>query len=752
MGGLFGTTVKAGKPQYTGIQIQTSASTLPVPLIWGMNRGGPNLIWYGDFKANKQKQKSGKGGKTKTEYYTYSASLAMGLCEGPINGINKAYIDQSEESETSFAETGYTLFTGTDPQSPWGYLSSRHPNEALAYAGIAYIAIANYDLGQGASLPQHNFEIKGLRYNTAQVGLDADSAVIIDDFLTDPQFGVGFAASMIDYDQLMSTPAASTTGDDSFQTYCRAMGFAMSPVLSSQEQASSVLDRWARLMNSAIVWNGEQLKFIPYGDETQVGGGVTYVPNITIRYRLTDSDYVRGGTEEDPITMTRTDPAEAYNSFKIEINDRDNQYNGAPVEWRDPNLVELYGLRPEGSLRASEITRLDMASRIVSLMGQRKAYIRNEFQTSVSNAFVRLEPMDIITVYDPSWGELPVRVIEVTEDDNGDLELVLEEFPEGVGSTSGFGTQPNTGGGQNQASPPGPVNPPIIFEPPLSMTSLRPQIWAAVSGGDGTTHGEFWGGAFVWLSLDGVTYQQVGVIDSPARMGKLTNLLPAYGGVNPDNANTLSVDLAESNGDLISVSAVDAQNAVTLCYVDGEFLSFQNASLTGTAQYDLTGLYRGLNGSTPGSHASGSVFARLDENIFKLDLQLGYIGQPVYIKLQSFNLWGGAAEDLATVAVYTFTATGGGVPDAPTNFDAFPGFRQAGLTWDRAEVEYYNIYAYHGTSSNFGDATLLATSTVPNYTHFGLADTDTWTYWVTAVTIGGESSPAGPDTIITVTP
>ncbi|USN16585.1 tip attachment protein [Brevundimonas phage vB_BpoS-Polewnik] len=752
MGGLFGGTVKAGKPQYTGIQIQTSASTLPVPIIWGMNRAGPNLIWYGDFKANKKKQKTGKGGGQKTEYYTYSASLAMSLCEGPINGINKAYIDQSEQSETSFADTGYTLFTGTDPQSPWGYLSSRHPSEALSYAGIAYIAIANYDLGQAASLPQHNFEVKGLRYGSAQIGLDADSALIINDFLTDEQFGVGFNPSMIDYDQLLSGPNASTTGDSSFQTYCRSMGFAMSPVLSSQEQASSTLDRWAKLMNSAIVWNGEQLKFIPYGDEAQTGGGVTYIPNTAIRYRLTDADYVGGSEDSDPITMNRSDPSEAYNSFKIEINDRGNQYNGAPVEWRDPNLVELYGLRPEGSMRASEITRLDMASRIVALMGQRGAYIRNHFNLGASNAFVRLEPMDIITLYDPAWGEVPVRVVEVTEQDDGNLELLVEEFPEGVASTSGFGTQGNSGGGQNQASPPGPVNPPIIWEPPLSMTSLQPQIWAAVSGGDGTTYGPYWGGANVWLSLDNVTYQQVGVIDSPARMGKLTAPLAAYPGINPDNANTLSVTLLESNGDLISVSAVDAQNEVTLCYVDGEYLSYQDADLTGAAEYDIEKMYRGLRGSTPGSHAAGSTFARLDENIFKLDLQLGYIGQVVYIKLQSFNLWGAATEDLSTCAVYTFTPTGGGIPDAPTTLTAAGGYQQAALQWTAMGVSSYRVYAYHGVSTNFADATLLATVTTPNYLHFGLADGDAWTYWVTSVTIGGESAPTGPQTITTAVP
>jgi len=757
MSGLFGTTIKAGKPQYTGVQIQTSASNLPVPLVWGMTRVGPNLFWYGDFKANKKKQKSGKGG-VKQEYYEYSASLIMGLCEGPIVGINRVFIDQAEQTEQAFSQTGYTLFTGTDPQSAWSYLVSRHPDQALNYAGIAYLAVANYNLGTAAVLPQHNFEVQGLRYNSAQIATgDADSALIIDDFLTSPQYGVGFPAESIDYGQLLSGPNAPTTGDSAFQTYCRAMGFGMSPALSSQEQASTILDRWAKLMNTAIVWNGEKLKFIPYGDTAQVGGGVTWLPQTEVRYTLTDADFVgEQDDNSDPIVMRRTDPAEAYNAFRIDVKDRQNQYNTAPVEWKDQNLIELYGLRPESSFKADEITSLDMAARIVALMGQRKAYIRNEFDFTLPNNYVLLEPMDIVEVYDPVWGVLPVRIIEVDEQDNGDLKLVVEEFPEGVSSTSGFGTQPNTGGGQNQATPPGPVNPPLIFEPPLALTTnQQPEIWAAVSGGDGTNYGPFWGGCFVWLSLDDVTYQQVGLIDSPARMGKLTAALNAYGGANPDIANTLRVDLRMSNGDLMTVSALDAQNAVTLCYVDGEYLSFEVATVTGEAQYDLTTLYRKLYGSQAVLHPIGSWFARLDENIFKYPIPAGYIGQQIYIKLQSFNLWGVALEDLSTVTPYTYTPTGGGTPLAPDNLAGYGGYQQNTLQWSASPsggVTQYNVYAYHGTTSDFGLAILIGSTPNTFFIHPGLSDTDTWTYWVTAVSIGGESAPEGPQTVTTVTP
>ena len=82
---------------------------------------------------------------------------------------------------------------------------------------------------------------------------------MIYDFLTNAQYGCGFNPASIDSGSLF-------TNADSLQAYCRAMGYAFSPVLVSQEQASSILTRWLQLFNCAAVWSGGLLKFIPYGD------------------------------------------------------------------------------------------------------------------------------------------------------------------------------------------------------------------------------------------------------------------------------------------------------------------------------------------------------------------------------------------------------------------------------------------------------------------------------------------------------
>jgi hypothetical protein len=86
------------------------------------------------------------------------------------------------------------------------------------------------------------------------------------------------------------------TWDSSYQTYCRASYLALSPCLTNQEAANSILARWLQLTNTAAVWSGGKLKFIPYGDTLATGpvsyGYVTFSPNVTPIYNLTDDDFI----------------------------------------------------------------------------------------------------------------------------------------------------------------------------------------------------------------------------------------------------------------------------------------------------------------------------------------------------------------------------------------------------------------------------------------------------------------------------
>lgn len=759
----------SSKPQYTGLQTQTSSSALCIPICWGQNRLAPNIMWQGDFQAHKQKQ--GKGGGKSVTTYTYSASFQLGLCWGEIEGVKAIWKDQSKISAETTPSIvtkgksggGWAFFLGTTPQLPWGYLTTAHPDQALGYSGIAHADIANYDLGQSNTLGQHSFEVQALRWDTGLGGAadvyDADPTLIIEDFLDDDSFGLGFDMSVIS--NLYSTSDATTTGDSAFQTYCRAMSFALSPCLTAQNPAGETLERWAELCNTALVWNGYSLKFHPYGPDEVVANGVTYIPDFPVRYSLTDSDFLYEGS--DPITFNRVDPADAYNSLSLIIANRENDYNELPVPWRDQGLVDQYGLRKADNYEAKEVTRISMAEIVVALIGQRKAYVRNDFEFSLPLKYCRLEPMDVVVVTDPVLGSFPLLLKEVEETDNDDLRVLAEEYNASISRpTSNLG-QSVTNTPKNTAVEPGPVNPPIIFEAPSLLTGGTPEVWVGLSGGDGATADPNWGGAVVWLSTDDVHYIQVGQVNEVSRMGKLSANLAAYGGANPDTVNTLEVDLSMSGGELDSeASADDAAAGQNACYVDGEFVSFEVPTMTSSFNYDLDDLYRGLYGSTAGAHLANSEFVFLDDALFKYALPADYIGKTLYLKFQSINLFDVSPEDLSTVDAYVFTPSGAsygtgsdGKPSQTTGVAGVAGTLNSSVSWTsnvaNDNVTGYDIYRATGSSQPFVSAAKIATApaTATNYVDSAVLADQAYTYFVVATNAVGD---APESTSVNVTP
>jgi hypothetical protein len=594
------------------------------------------------------------------------------------------------------------------------------------------------------------FQTQALLWSTGIGGSavgDADPSQIIQDFLQDPTHGMGMSLSS--FSNLLSTGAATTTGDSAHQTYCRAMGFALSPFLVSQEKALDILGRWLELTNTAPVSTGYTVKFHPYGPDTITANGVTYLPDFPVRYELTDADFIY--TEgEDPITFNRTDPADAANTMSLVIANKNNEFNDLTVPWKDQGLIDQFGKRPADNQDAKEVTDPTMAALMVALMGQRKAYIRNGFSFKLGIKFCRIEPMDILGCNDPLFGHFYVLVKEVNEQDDNQLEITAEEYPSSVSSAPINSTQTGSNTPVNTAVDPGPVNPPIIFEPPSSLSGAA-QVWTAVSGGNGTTADSNWGGCYVWLSTDNVEFNQIGQIDTPARMGKLTALLATYGGANPDTAHTLAVDLGMSNGDLSdAASPSDAAAGVTVSYVGGELLSYELATLSGTYTYNCTNLYRALYGTAVGTHAIGSNFARLDDSVFKFDLPAAYIGKTLYLKFQSYNIFGGGAEDLSTCTVYTYVPTGlgfgtgaSGIPSVPTGFSGSAGSGFAKLTWNanpaNDNVQRYEVWRATGSSQPFGSAAKIGSTTGIEYTDTSGAYAQAYTYFLVAVNSTGSS-------------
>lgn len=388
------------------------------------------------------------------------------------------------------------------------------------------------------------------------------------------------------------------------------------------------------------------------------GNAVTFTPDITARYDLTYDDFL-ASPGEDPIKVRRKRQADAYNQVQIECLDREDNFNSAVVSDQDDWNVDLYGLRPAPVINCHAITNPAVARAMAAIKLQRTLYQRNEYEFYLGWRYIRLEPMDVVTLTDAKLGlsRFPVRLKSVEESEDGKLRVVAEELLQGVSSaaapTSNYSSLVQTAAGYtpNAAADPGDTHTPVIFMPPATASGGVNQVWIGAAGGAN------WGGALVYVSTDGSTYQQEGTLTAPARYGTLTANLPA--GSDPDTTSTLSVDLSTSNGSLDGATAAAADAQSTLAYVGPqaacELVAYSAANLTSAHHYDLdTYLRRGQLGSTSQAHTSGSPFLRLDSAVAKFNVPDSLLGTTIYVKLPAYNLQGGGTQDLSQVEAYAF--------------------------------------------------------------------------------------------------
>ena len=483
---------------------------------------------------------------------------------------------------------------------------------------------------------------------------DANPRDIIYQLLTSTVFGANFPAVLID-------------NMDVYSIYCTTNQLLISPTYDSSQQANSIITSLMETTNSEYVFSQGKAKFIPYYD------------GLTPIYDLMDDNIVDQG--DDTLVITRTDQDDAWNVVPLEYMDRSNQYNTSMVYATDQGDIDINGLRQADTLSHHEIMSASLAQTVAQTVLQRKLYRRNIYTFTVTPEFVLLEPMDpvTLTLALTGLGITSIRVTSIKENSKDySLELTCESNPSGVSSAPTYETQDMNRGSINLEESPENINYPVIFEAPdiLVSSGLGFEVWMYGSGGDK------WGGANVWISEDMTTYKKIGSIVGNARQGILAT--PLQLGVDPDTANTPIVNLSMSDGALVSGTQNDADNFNTLCYVDGEFISYETATLTALNTYQLSYLRRGVYSSTIASHPINSQFVRMDDAVFKYPFTKDDIGKTIYIKYTSINIYGAGEQNLSDVSVYQYTIKGTSLTTPLPNVTALTTYYENGnmyISW-----------------------------------------------------------------------
>ena len=774
--GLFGSGATAqptaSQPSAAqGINVQTSVLGKVIPIVYGTTRIAGNLILYGNFESiavmSQPTASGGGGGKggifgggqaapPGSVTYNYFAAFAFALCEGPISTVNRVWrdkdvltlsaLDMGIAGFGNYGQGAWSLTVSWDMQVGDSVATNIGNNQTKTssagistitgnsgavtsgnahYNGIAYVSADRYALGSSAVMPNHSYEILGPLLIGSGID-DADPSQVIMELLTNEHYGLGFPSALI---------GSFTTWSD----YCFAAGLFVSPAYVSQTAMTSIIEEMCIASNTAAFWSSGKLNFTPYGDEDLSGNGHTYTAPSAPLFSLTDDDFIARpqsseGNAVGPVVVTRKRPADKMNSIKIEYLDRSNDYNPGIAYANDQALIDAYGLRTNGSSQLHLFCDGTPAT-LCAQLRLRRELICNVYHFDLDQRYIVLDPMDIVAITDSALGLTAqwVRIIEITENDDGSLSISAEEYSNGTGRAPSYTFASISGFLQNRDASPGPKNPPVFMEPSFSLAHGL-EVWVAASAPT-SAH---WGGADVYISSDDLNYSLAGRINGSARVGRLTATLATYplaiSGLTIDQTHTLSVDLTQSNGVLTTTTTSQANNLASLCWVDGEFIAYATATLTATNKYNLTYLVRGAYDSDITAHNSVAVgatgnFVRLDGGVFKIPYTSDRVGQTLYVKFLSFNTLGGGQISLATAQAHSYTIRGDALTfplDDVTNLSA--GYIGNILSLDWSEIEDFRPVLYEIRKGDSWDGgQFIVRQAHPPFKTFGNG-----TYWVAA--------------------
>ncbi len=151
------------------VAVQSSAYGDMMPVIYGNARIAGNIIWSRPIKETASTSSAGSsGGKggagtasRRQTTFSYSVTLAIGLCEGPIDEVVRIWADSTIIDPEQLAGS-YRIYQGDEAQMPDPVMEGfEGSGNVPAYRGMAYIVLEDFPLEEfGNRVPNFTFELK----------------------------------------------------------------------------------------------------------------------------------------------------------------------------------------------------------------------------------------------------------------------------------------------------------------------------------------------------------------------------------------------------------------------------------------------------------------------------------------------------------------------------------------------------------------------------------------------------------------
>lgn len=187
IGAMLGSALDPQKvegPRLTDLKLQNSQYGGMIPIPYGTIRIAGNVIWQTDLQEI-SKTEGGKGGPEVTTY-SYTASFAIRVCEGPVYGIRKMWADSrlvyDASTGASIRSLPCVIYTGTETQDPDPTMETELGVGAVpAHRGVCYVVFTDLDLTEFANrIPSFTFEVmeRGYTNDLIRVHQFADDQTI----------------------------------------------------------------------------------------------------------------------------------------------------------------------------------------------------------------------------------------------------------------------------------------------------------------------------------------------------------------------------------------------------------------------------------------------------------------------------------------------------------------------------------------------------------------------------------------------
>lgn len=153
---IFGGKHLISGKKLNGIHVQKARQGEVIPNVYGSIQVAGNIIWASDVNEYINTKKT-KITNDKLSEYTYTISLAIGICEGEISSINRIWADDVLITD----KKNIRIYKGTKDQKPDPYIEAVFAGEQIPkHEGLAYVVLQEFNITNfNNRVPTFKFEV-----------------------------------------------------------------------------------------------------------------------------------------------------------------------------------------------------------------------------------------------------------------------------------------------------------------------------------------------------------------------------------------------------------------------------------------------------------------------------------------------------------------------------------------------------------------------------------------------------------------